>query len=345
MTRAFRTALVAVLSSLSLSVAAFADGELWTQDYKAALEKAKAENHDVLVDFTGSDWCIWCQRLDQEVFATDTFKAEAPKHFELVKLDFPNDPTLVTDAVREQNTKLMAEFGVQGFPTIYLLDSAGRPYAKTGYEPGGPETYLENLATLRDAKIKRDEAFTAAGALEGVDKAKALDKALGLLAEETVLPFYRAEVDSIVALDARDEAGLKSKYEARLAEFAEAVEGRKLESIAQEFGMKNDFTGMRTAIETFIAEHQGKPGLLQKAEMIRALTFAQEKNFDEAIRLLDEAVKLKPESELVAQIDGIKKQLEMAKMMGTGAPDEEDEDDAEEPAPDEPAPAPAGGGR
>ena len=342
MTRAFRTAFVAALSSLSLSFAAFAGDELWTQDYKAALEKAKAENHDVLVDFTGSDWCIWCQRLDQEVFATDTFKTEAPKHFVLLKLDFPNDPSLVTDVVREQNTKLMAEFGVQGFPTIYLLDASGRPYAKTGYEPGGPETYLENLAELRSSKTKRDEALTAAGALTGVDKAKALDKALGMLDEETVLPFYRAEVDEIVTLDARDEAGLKSKYEARLADFAEAAEGRKLESIAQEFGTKGDFAGMRTAIEAFIAEHQGKSGLLQKAEMIRALTFAQEKNFDEAIRLLDEAVKLKPESELVAQIEAIKKQLEMAKMMG-GAPDEEDDSEETE-EPEAPAPA-SGGGR
>ena len=30
------------------------------------LAKAKAENKLIFMDFTGSDWCIWCQRLDQE---------------------------------------------------------------------------------------------------------------------------------------------------------------------------------------------------------------------------------------------------------------------------------------
>ena len=43
--------------------------DLWTQDFAAAKARAKAEKKDLLVDFTGSDWCGWCIKLDNEVFS------------------------------------------------------------------------------------------------------------------------------------------------------------------------------------------------------------------------------------------------------------------------------------
>ena len=47
--------------------------EGWLDDYDAALKKAADENKHIVVDFSGSDWCGWCKRLDKEVFATDEF--------------------------------------------------------------------------------------------------------------------------------------------------------------------------------------------------------------------------------------------------------------------------------
>ena len=52
-------------------------GEGWVADYDAALALAQETNKDILVDFTGSDWCGWCIRLDNEVFSNDAFKAYA----------------------------------------------------------------------------------------------------------------------------------------------------------------------------------------------------------------------------------------------------------------------------
>ena len=47
--------------------------EGWLDDYDVAIEKAAAENKPIVVDFSGSDWCGWCIRLDKEVFATEVF--------------------------------------------------------------------------------------------------------------------------------------------------------------------------------------------------------------------------------------------------------------------------------
>jgi hypothetical protein len=43
----------------------------WIQNFTDAKAKAKAEKKHLLIDFTGSDWCGWCIKLDEEVFSKD----------------------------------------------------------------------------------------------------------------------------------------------------------------------------------------------------------------------------------------------------------------------------------
>src|SRR5690606_17350127 len=126
----------------------------WLVEFAAAQRQAAEEGKDLFLDFTGADWCVWCQRLSGEVFAKPKFQDYAKEHFVLVELAFPRDASGQADAVREQNEELQGRFGVQGYPTILLLDSAGRPYAQTGYQPGGEEAYVEHLDELRAIKTE-----------------------------------------------------------------------------------------------------------------------------------------------------------------------------------------------
>jgi protein disulfide-isomerase len=51
---------------LLLLAAGAARAELrWTEDFDKAAARAREENKYVLVDFTGSDWCGWCKKLDR----------------------------------------------------------------------------------------------------------------------------------------------------------------------------------------------------------------------------------------------------------------------------------------
>lgn len=134
-----------LLALLLTPLAAFG-AEGWLTDFEAAKKQAAAEKKDILVDFTGSDWCGWCIKLDKEVFSTPAFKAQ--KDFVLVSLDFPRRKEIPADQ-KAKNEALMRQWGVQGFPTIVLTNAAGEPYATTGYQPGGPEKYLPHLAELR----------------------------------------------------------------------------------------------------------------------------------------------------------------------------------------------------
>jgi thioredoxin-related protein len=131
------------LSAFTATMAANPPG--WTDDYAKAVEKAKAENKKLLLDFTGSDWCGYCKLLDKEVFATPHFKTWA-KDYVLVKVDFPKS-TPISEKVKKQNAELKQQHPFGGYPTVVILDAEGKELAKkVGYKPGsGPEVYLQAL--------------------------------------------------------------------------------------------------------------------------------------------------------------------------------------------------------
>jgi len=119
--------------------------EGWLDDYEAALKKAAAENKHIIVDFSGSDWCGWCMRLDKEVFSTEAFRKGAADKYVLLMIDSPRDQSLLTPEAAKQNPELIQKFGVRGFPTVIVLDPTGKPVFRTGYKAGGPEKYLNML--------------------------------------------------------------------------------------------------------------------------------------------------------------------------------------------------------
>ena len=77
----------------------------WLTSVPQAQSWAKAQNKLVLMDFTGSDWCIWCKRLDNDTFSKSEFADYAKKNLILVQLDYPNK-TPQTPALKAANAAL-----------------------------------------------------------------------------------------------------------------------------------------------------------------------------------------------------------------------------------------------
>ena len=120
---------------ICLTSVAFAAGA-WETDYGKALEKAKAENKRVLLDFTGSDWCGPCIALRKRIFSRLEFSAYAAKNLILVEIDYPQQKKQSADLTK-QNEKLSHQYGIdeKGFPTIVLLDPARGVLCEfTGYD-------------------------------------------------------------------------------------------------------------------------------------------------------------------------------------------------------------------
>jgi thioredoxin-related protein len=139
----------AVLLFVSLFVAVhIASADAWTTDYKEALDKAQKENKLVLIDFTGSDWCGWCIKLDKEVFDKGEFKNYAKQNLILLKIDFPKSKPQ-SASLKKQNQDLSAQYKIEGYPTIIVLDSKGQQVGQLGYMEGGPKAFIAELDKLK----------------------------------------------------------------------------------------------------------------------------------------------------------------------------------------------------
>ena len=227
-----------VVGLFALAGVVRAEDELWQTDFAAAKTKAKAENKLMFVDFTGSDWCGWCKKLVAEVFSKDAFKTEAPKKFVLVELDYPRDKKQ-SDELKKQNRELAAKYKIQGYPTILVMDAEGKVVAKTGYRQGGPEEYVKHLAAFIDAYGDVVKMMKEVEKLQGVDRAKLLDK----IAEVYTNKLDNGDSDEvltmskeIVALDPDNKSGLKPKHQFNLvtAEFEGLREKMKfVEAVAR----------------------------------------------------------------------------------------------------------------
>ena len=205
--------IVIFVCMLGFASTTFAD-EGFTEDATAAVERAKAEDKDLLLLFTGSDWCPPCKRLEAEVFSKQEFLDGAADKYVLVKLDFPKstpqDPQLV-----QQNAEWAQKYGIASYPTVIMVDQDLRPFAFSGYEAGGPENYLNVIGEAHQQRILRDQKLAAAELAEGDEKAKLLDEAIADLGEEVVNVYYTDIVEQIVALDSDNELGLRYRCNKR----------------------------------------------------------------------------------------------------------------------------------
>jgi len=120
----------------------------WLTNFAQAQEEAKTGRKLLLMDFTGSDWCGWCIMLDKEVFSKPEFREYANKNLVLLELDFPRQKAQPPE-MKAQNERLLAQYRIQGFPTVVVLDPNGKPVGALGYTQGGPQAFIAQLEKLR----------------------------------------------------------------------------------------------------------------------------------------------------------------------------------------------------
>ncbi|MCF7837461.1 MAG: thioredoxin family protein [Candidatus Marinimicrobia bacterium] len=137
---------VVVVGVLALPVMA---AKQWETDFEKAQAMAKASNRYLLLDFSGSDWCGWCIKLEEEVFSKKEFKKYADDHLVCVLIDFPRRKALKKN-LQEQNEMLAKKFGIRGYPSVIILSPDGEKVGRTGYQAGGAENYVTHLKGIID---------------------------------------------------------------------------------------------------------------------------------------------------------------------------------------------------
>jgi thioredoxin-related protein len=150
--------------SLAAVVLSMGIGSVWAKQWETDFEKAKVaaqtEGKYMLLDFSGSDWCGWCVRLEKEVFGRKAFMDYAKENLICVLLDFPRSKAL-SPKLASQNKELAQKYKVKGYPTVIILSPTADTVAQTGYQEGGAEQYVDHLKGFID-KHKAENPVQAA---------------------------------------------------------------------------------------------------------------------------------------------------------------------------------------
>jgi thiol-disulfide isomerase/thioredoxin len=317
-----RNNIVAAAAAAVCISSALAGGEGWTSDFEAAKKKAAEENKNLLIDFTGSDWCGWCIRLKEEVFDKDEFNKGVEDKFVLVEIDFPQDDSKLSAETKAQNEKLGEEYAVQGYPTIMLTDAAGKPYAQTGYQEGGPDAYVEHLAELTGAQKSLNEALTKAEGLEGVAKAEALIAALEAveLEDGVITKFYGDQIAMIKASDPEDSTGYVKNIEA-------AEKFAVFENKLNELGNEEKFEEALVLVDDTLNSGDFDGDRKQNIMFIKAIILAELEKFDDSLAVIDDAKAISPDSEMAANLDQVKAHIIELKEKAAAGEDEATEEE------------------
>ncbi len=154
-----KTILFSTLLFISSSLFSQVEKLTWHTDLVKAIEISTKEKKPLMLFFTGSDWCGWCIRLQNEVFKMPEFVEWANDNVVLVDIDFPKNKSKQSTELQQQNNLLQQQFGIQGYPTIHFVrpdkidgKTSLTKLGNTGYRAGGPPVWIAEANSYIQAK-------------------------------------------------------------------------------------------------------------------------------------------------------------------------------------------------
>ena len=119
------------------------------ENFSQKLELAKTENKNVLLYFSGSDWCAPCVKFKKFIVNTPEFQTFATGNLVIYNADFPRlSKNKLVKEVEKENESLADKYNSKGiFPLILLLDTEGNVIKK--WEEYPKETVEEFISKLK----------------------------------------------------------------------------------------------------------------------------------------------------------------------------------------------------
>ena len=127
-----------------------------SQDWKTNLEDAKSEaskeSKNIILVFSGSDWCAPCIKLDKSIWQSEEFKNASSENWILLKADFPKKKAnVLLEEQQKENNKLAEKYNPEGsFPKVVILNYEGKILGIMGYEKITPEQFVSKLKSFKN---------------------------------------------------------------------------------------------------------------------------------------------------------------------------------------------------
>jgi len=111
---------------LCFGVSSYGQTTEWLTDYKDAAKVSKKQHKNILIYFTGSDWCGPCKNLKADFFEKEKFQKYS-QNFVLLRLDFPRNQDLISKKEKVKNRKLLEKYNKEKrFPKVVVVTSKGK---------------------------------------------------------------------------------------------------------------------------------------------------------------------------------------------------------------------------
>ncbi|QXU44243.1 thioredoxin family protein [Pedobacter sp. D749] len=124
----------------------------WMGNFTEAQKQAKITHKQILINFSGSDWCGPCIRLRKEILESESFEKYAASNLLLVRADFPRQKK--NQLSKEQiklNESLAEVYNKDGkFPFTVLVDENGKVLKSwDGFPDESPQAFVSEIDKLR----------------------------------------------------------------------------------------------------------------------------------------------------------------------------------------------------
>jgi len=142
-----------IKSPLLLALALFTFSQLfsqnWVTDFSKAKELSASQNKNIVLVFSGSDWCGPCIKLDKDIWSTQEFIKYSDEHLILLKADFPRKKKNKLSKEQQAHNDMLAEKYHAKFPLVVVLNSKGEVLDSFGYiKDFTPQDYINRISNL-----------------------------------------------------------------------------------------------------------------------------------------------------------------------------------------------------
>lgn len=142
------------ITSFFLFLATLLSAQIWQPSFEAAKTKAEQDGRNIILTFSGSDWCIPCMKLEKSIWSSPEFIDYAKDHYVMYRADFPKKKAdALPKEQQEANDKLAEKYNKQGlFPLVLVLDKTGKLLGTTGFKNVGPREYINILNSFEKSQ-------------------------------------------------------------------------------------------------------------------------------------------------------------------------------------------------
>ncbi|HEX6915617.1 MAG TPA: thioredoxin family protein [Chitinophagaceae bacterium] len=143
--------LLILLAAAFITVSAQASDSTTIQKAESV---AATEHRYILLNFSGSDWCVPCIKMRKSIFESSVFKEFQSKKLVWVNADFPRSQKNLTKKQVKENEQLAEQYNKEGgFPFTLLLDEKGGVVKTWSGFPGvTAEQFINEINTAIEAR-------------------------------------------------------------------------------------------------------------------------------------------------------------------------------------------------